>query len=392
MLPKYGQGGEKQDEADIYLLEALCFLKKAWKKLLIAAVVGGIIGLCAWFMLANHLAEITLTNKNEGGYGLNYASWSLLEKKLPKLMRKIDQENKIPDGYEHVYRTMSKDSWWKKNVAAIYALSQTEAKGLINLSKDAEANLNTIVSFNFNFEGSSKELAAANVIACAQFFITGSEYLELLSFLADYEGQMKYGVSQLQQEITDNLIAINNKKERLLQLEELYKRFPGKESSASFYQGSKDDISNFLSIQTQIIAATNDLNASKAVLVKLTKRKDQFAIIKKFVDQAQPLINKTFNGKILAKQFFDIESGIRGNLSKDDLNNIQVLDNIHTQLTKIDYRFNFNMDEIVPLVLHRESSGRYIGGGFALGFFIMLLALLNRRYRVKVSPPVPIRY
>ena len=106
-------------DSEISLLDILNFLRSAWKKLAIAAVIGALLGLGSWFFLGQYSAEYTLlnntnTNTNTNTYGLDLVSWKTIQKSLPNLAAQVVEEDKAPDGQVGLYQAMANDQWWQK--------------------------------------------------------------------------------------------------------------------------------------------------------------------------------------------------------------------------------------------------------------------------------------
>ena len=49
-------------EVEISLLDVIHFLQSAWKKLVLASLIGAVIGLSGWIVLGNYSAEYVLLN------------------------------------------------------------------------------------------------------------------------------------------------------------------------------------------------------------------------------------------------------------------------------------------------------------------------------------------
>ena len=381
-------------EAEISLLDVIHFLKSAWKKLVLASLIGAVIGLSGWIVLGNYSAKYVLLNNNNNNnnisnnnsYALDLVAWKTLQKSLPNLADHIIDENKVPEAQAALYRAMSSDQWWQKNVIPSYALSKADTKDLAGISKDLDGASTTILNLTLIGSGNTKESAVENVRAAAKFLRTGSAYLQLRSLLNGYESQTISTVADVQQKITNTQIEMGYQEQRVKQLEELHKRFPGNSSAAQQVFGATESNAKYLPIQTQIIAANNDINASKEDLMRLQNRLNQIALTKTFIEQALPLQDQTFDGLALGKQLLDIESNLGAKLAKSDSNGAEFLNALHAQLLSIQVRFTKGLEaNTAPTSSGKKGMIKSTAGGLAAAFFLMLLVLLGQRVWLNIK-------
>jgi hypothetical protein len=373
-----------QADAEISLIDIVHFLQSAWKKLAISAVLGAVLGLGGWFVLGSYSAEYVLlnnnNNNNNNSYALDLVSWKMLQKSLPNLADQILAENKAPDNQSALYKKMSEEQWWQKNVAPSYALSKADTKDLAGISKDLDSASTTILNFTLTASGSSKEAAIDNVRAASKFLRSGGAYLQLRALLSSYQTQTISAAADLQQKITSTQVEMSYQQERIRQLEELHKRFPAGNASAQQVVDAKDSSAKFLPLQTQIIAANNDLNSSKEMLVRAQKRLDQLALTKSFLEAALPLQDQTFDGLLLDQKLLEIEANLRAKLSKDDSNGADFLNGLQAQLLAIQVRFTRGLEaNTAPTSSGKKGMIKATAGGFAATFFLMLLFLLAQK-------------
>jgi hypothetical protein len=112
----FANEAQMQDSSEISLVDIVNFLQSAWKKLVIAAIVGATLGLVGWFTLGSYSAEYVLlnNNNNNNSYALDLVSWKMLQKSLPNLADQIIDENKVPENLSPLYKAMTNDQWWQK--------------------------------------------------------------------------------------------------------------------------------------------------------------------------------------------------------------------------------------------------------------------------------------
>ena len=379
-------GHQAEQEGEISLLDIINFLQGAWKKLAAASIVGAVLGLAGWLTLGSYSAEyVLLNNNNNNSYALDLVSWKMLQKSLPNLAAQVVEENKAPQDQASLYRAMSNEQWWQKNVLPSYALSKADTKDLAGISKDLDAASTTILSLTLTASGSSKEQSIVNVRASAKFLRSGSAYLQIRSLLNGYESQTVSAVADVQQKITSTQIEMGYQQERVKSLEELHKRFPGGANISGQVVDPKDSGAKYLPLATQIVAVNNDINGSKEVLARLQKRLEQIGLIKAFIDQAIPLQDQTFDGLALDDQLLVIEGSLRSKLAKGDANGQELLDQLHSQLLAIQVRFTKGLEANTAPTASKKGMIKSTAGGLVAAFFLMLLALLGQRVWVSIK-------
>jgi len=122
--------GNASGEAEISLIEIVNFVQESWKKLAIAAIVGAVLGLSAWFFLGSYQAEYVLlnnnnNNNNNNSYALDLVSWKTIQKSLPNLAAQIEDEDKAPENHAQLYRALAANLilWVTTEVAATISFS-----------------------------------------------------------------------------------------------------------------------------------------------------------------------------------------------------------------------------------------------------------------------------
>ena len=373
-----------ESDAEISLLDIVNFLQSAWKKLVIAAIVGAVLGLVGWFTLGSYSAEYVLlnNNNNNNNYALDLVSWKMLQKSLPNLADQIIDENKVPENLSPLYKAMTNDQWWQKNAVPSYALSKADTKELAGISKDLDLASSTIVSLTLSASGSSKEQSIGNVRAVAKFLRTGGAYLQLRSLLNGYESQTLSTAADVQQKITTTQVEMSYQQNRVKALEDLHKRFPVNPSGTSVNQQIESGNTNgkYLPLTTQIIAANSDINQSKEAITRLQDRLDQIAMAKTFLSKALPLQDQTFDGLALSEQLLEIEQTLRAALDKNDSNGEQFLNDLHARLLDIQVRFTKGLEaNTAPTSSGKKGMIKATAGGLFAAFFLMLLVLLGQR-------------
>ena len=367
---------------EITLSDIVNIVQHAWKKLIVSAFVGAILGLGGWYVLVGPSVEYILLNNNgNDNYALDLVSWKMLQKSLPNLAGQIIEENKVPDNQTALYKEMATDEWWHKNIVPSYALSRTDARDLAVISKGLDIASTTILNFTLTASGSSKQQAIEKVLAASKFFRNGGAYLQLHSLLREYEIQTINIGADLEKKISNTRAEMRYQQNRIRQLEDLRKRFP---SGNLLAQQQLVDVNvssaKYLPLQIQIIAANNDLNSYEETLIRLQNRLDQLGLVKTFLEQALPLQSQVLDGLKLNQLLLDIEVNLRAKLAKDDSNAIDFLDSLKAQLLNIQVRFTRGLEaNTMPISSGKKDMIKAAAGGLVAAFFLMLMFLLGQK-------------
>ena len=375
-------------ETEISLLDIVNFVHESWKKLAAASLAGAVLGLGGWFFLGSYSAEYILlnnTNTNTNTYALDLVSWKTIQKSLPNLAAQIEDEGKAPQGQAQLYKSLASEQWWQKNVSPSYAISKADTKDLAGISKDLDAASTTILSLTIAASGTTKEKSIENVRAAANFLRTGSAYLQLRNIVNSYESETIATVADLQKRITTTEIEMGYQVQRAKSLEDLHKRFPGGNNASNQVVDPKDSGAKYLPITTQIIAVNNDINQSKEALQRYQDRLAQIALMKTLIEQANPLFDKTFDGLALNSELLALEAQLRAKLTKNDLKQQEVLDQLRSQLLVVQARFTKGLEANTAPTSTKKGMIKTTAGGLAGAFFLMLLVLLGQRVWLNVK-------
>jgi hypothetical protein len=374
------------NEPEISLLDIVNFLQESWKKLVIAAIVGAVLGLSGWFFLGSYQAEYVLVNNiSNNSHPLDLVSWKKIQKSLPNLAAQITDEGKAPEGQAVLYKTLGSEQWWQKNVVPSYALSKADTKDLATVSKDLDLASTTILSLTIKADGPTKEKSIVNVRAAANFLRTGSAYLQLRSILNGYESETISTVADLQNSITTTEIELGYQVQRAKALEDLYRRFPGGNNESNRVIDPKDSGAKYLPLSTQIIAVNSDINLSKQTLQRYSDRSKQISQIQIFLEEAIPLAEKIFDGILLCDELLAVESKLRVKLTKDDLKQQAIFDQLRSQLLSIKSQFTKSLEANTAPTSIKKGIIKTTAGGLAGTFFLMLLVLIGQRAWVSIK-------
>lgn len=361
-------------QGEISLLDIINFLQSVWKKLLIAAVVGGVLGYAGWFLLGSYQAQLVLNNNG----GTTLVSLRSLQKSLPSLADQIIEESKVPQGQESMFRVLRDPEWWAKNLVPTYGMSKADTKDLASIA-GLETAGTSVVSLTITASGSTRDLAVGNAYSAKNFLLQGASYLALKSIFTLQESQVISSDAEIAKKMNAAQVELEYQQERLKSLEVLAKRFPGEQKSVSQVVDPKDSGAKYMPISTQIIAANTDINATKEALERLKDSKAQMTILKAWVTQIAPIMNVTFNGIELNQRLLEQESQLRSTISSSDIKALVILDGLRSDLLANSVRFSkgFEMNT-APTATKKGMIKTTIGGLFA-AFLMTLLVLLGQR-------------
>jgi len=378
-----GQGSLAQDsssDAEISLVDIVNFLQSAWKKLVIASIVGAVLGLVGWIFLGSYQAELVLLNNG----GTDLVNLRSLQKSLPNLADQMIDESKVPQGQESLYRTLATPDWWQKNLVPTYGMSKADTKDLASTA-GLESAGTSIVSLTLTAGGSTKEKAAENVRSAKTFLLQGASYLAIKSMLNSQESQLSSADADIAKKINATQVELGYQQERLKSLESLAKRFPNEQKTISQVVDPKDSGAKYMPISTQIIAANTDINASKEALERLKDAQDQTAVLRTWVKQASPLVEGSYDGLALIKQLLQEESQLRATLDPKDPKSQAFVDGLRSTLISINVRFTKGLEANTAPTANKKGMIKTTAAGLFAAFFLMLLVLLGQKVWVNIQ-------
>ena len=365
---------EASSEMEISLIDIVNFLQSAWKKLVIAAVVGAALGLGGWFFLASYQAEIVLVNNG----GADLVGLRSLQKSLPHLADQIIDESKVPQGQESLYRTLANPDWWQKNLLPTYGMSKADTKDLASIT-GLESAGTSIVSLTITAGGSAKDKSIDNALGAKNFLLQGAAYLAVKSLLSSQEATLTGADADIAKKMNATQVELGYQQERLKSLEALARRFPNESKVISQVVDPKDSGAKYMPISTQIIAANTDINGSKESLERLKDAQTQTAVLRSWVGQAAPIVEASYDGLVLIKQLLEQESQLRATLDLKDPKSLAFVDGLRSTLISMNVRFTKGLEMNTAPVSTKKGMIKTTAGGLAAALFLMLLALLGQR-------------
>ena len=141
----------------------------------------------------------------------------------------------------------------------------------------------------------------------------------------------------------------------------------------------KDSNAKYMPISTQLVAINTDINNTVEALQKMRDQSAQMQVMREFVAQALPVVDKETNGLTLADALLKIESALRQEVAADNTNAMQMLNSINATLVSARTSFTKSLDtDLVPQVTKPGPLMPAAGGVFG-GAVAVLLYALGRR-------------
>jgi hypothetical protein len=371
----------------ISLLDIVTFLEQSYRKLLLAATAGLLLGLGGWHFLVGHQAEWVLHNNTTSSasadtpssYALDLVSWRTIQRSLPNLADQFIEEGKAPQDKAGLYRAMSDALWWQKNVTPNFAITKADTKDFAAIGKSLDGASTTILSLTVKVAGGSREQALDNVRAATQFLLKGGAYLQIKSLINGLESEIIGTAADIQSKITDAQIELGYLHDRAKSLEQLLKRFPGSTGTTQQIIDPKESSAKFLPLSTQLIAVNTDINLANENLTRFADRLAQIALMKSFLEQALPLVEQNLDGITLAKALLGVEAKLRVQLKADDAKARQSLDALRSQLLTIESRFTKGLEPNTAPSAQKSGMLKSATTGLTAALFLALLLLLGSR-------------
>jgi hypothetical protein len=364
---------QDSDNIQIDLWKMLDFFIKHYRRLILGAGLGLILGLLAWFFLGAYKAQVIVPNQ----WG-EISSVRALEIGWSSLAREIAAEPSLSPEEASFYKTASNLLWWEKTLKPNYAVTKSDLKDLVGPPEIKGA---PIINFEVSLLGKNIKLTEQEILQTVTFMLNGSSYMSVRSIVFGYETENLIAAAAVEKDLHAAQLGSKSANRRLVNLEELQKRFPGNSLATNQVVDLKDSGAKYLPISTQIIAAKSDIFATQESIQQLQTRFEQIQLLAQFTSLAKTLVPKVRNGLELAEQLLAIEAQLRKTIPKDNLSQLVVLDRIRLDLIKIQAQFMKSMDQPITPTVQKASSwvAGSIGGLFG-GLFIALIICIGSHY------------
>ena len=352
-------------EAGISLAQVIEFVSGEWKRLAVGAVVGLLLGVGGWALLASYKAEQILVNQG----ALGFLSWRSLQQNLPLLAAQLVEQKKVKPAEEAQYRVMSSSQWWAKNVVPTFSLSKADTKDLASVSKSLQDEASTILNLVVTAKGSSKEDALAHVATATNFVKQGSAYLSIKNLVQGWDYQILNTEASLTKKITDTEVDLRYLRQRAANLESMRQRFPQNVTVATQQVVDlKDSSAKYMPISTQLVAVNTDINNANEALERMRNEIAQTKVMAEFVVQAKPIVDMSADGLAVVDQLLEITKAMRASVQAGDVNADQQINNIEAELVGVRTNFQRSLDtDLIPQVSRsgvlQPAAGGLVGGG-----------------------------
>ena len=331
-------------------------------------MIAGIIIAISWTLLfGKYEAQGTISNLSN----FDYLMWIGLKRNLPLLA-----EARMKDNEEDYFDKLSDEKWWKNNATPTFAVSKDDNKDAFGLTlKEGEAT--RIKDIVIKAKGTSKENALSNLLVATSFLQSGSTYLALKELVKGYQIQLRNSQTYLEKNNLELDIESVYLKKRIAKLESLRAKFhesPGTMNNQVV--DLKDGAAKFMPISVQLIAANQDLNVNRENKSRLNDEKQRISILAKFLDQANPVIEKNLDGLSAMDALNQIETQLRKDINPSDLNGISMLNSINDSLNSISVKFIEGISKPSNVTASRPHYLKNSAIGFALGLMLSLIGLV----------------
>lgn len=379
-----------ENETEISIVNIIQFLAEYRNLLIAGTVIGCLAAASISFLSGKYGVTATLSNSRNivdttTEVGIDYLMVNRIRKELPRLADKlVKQEKTNTDSY---LIQLSNEKWWGNNIKPVFSFTKEDSKELFGATKALQEGENTKVrAINVTVTGASKEQALANLSTATSFIRNGAAYLELKDFITGYQIQLSNSESVITRDLLALEIESKYQNAHLASLEALKAKFPGSQNQiSSQVVDLKDSSAKYLPLSTQLVAANRDNNMLKEQLTRLHDKKEQNAMLGKFLSQAVPVIGRNLYGLSALAEIAQIESSLRKEVKHTDLNARAVLDLVKLNLTIISTRYNVGLEQ--PALIDTKKPGylKNVAIGLFAGFFLALLisflAAIKLRYQ-----------
>lgn len=365
---------EIDNNDSITLLDVVEFIQAWWKAIFLAGVIGGVIGMGGWLIFSGYKAEAILVNN---GRAVDFLSWRSLQKNLPTLAAQIKANDKTND----IWASLENPTWWQKNVIPNYSLSKSDTKEMIGISKELQDNESqSILSLSVSTLGNTKEQSMERLSSALTFIREGSAYLQLKNKINEYDVKIMNSDAELQKKITNAEVELKYLQDRALKLEALRKNFPANVAvNTQQVVDLKDSSAKFMPISTQLVAVNTDINSTVESLERMRNELSQNILLRDFLTQAKPLLEKETNGLKLAERLLSIESDLRQKIGRNDPNAQQLFNEVRASVVQIQSRFTKGLEPGFQTVTSRTSPLPATAGGLFGGAILTILYVLARK-------------
>lgn len=387
MNERHDAGLNDGDRDAIDLRDVADFLRGEWRKLLLGATaamlltVGGA-ALLTGYKASGAIIQVAAKGNPDVGTAFDFVKWKILQRTLPNLAADLVRSGRVPADREVQFKSLSHPEWWDKNVVPHYAFSKNDSKLLAGASKEFQDAAATRIQYlAVGSAGRSSEEASKNLAITLEFIRSGSAYMELKQLVQEADATTAREEADLRKQLLAAEVEMEFLRQKTTNLETLRKRFPGNAAGmAGQVLDPKDTAAKYLPLDTQAVAANADIYALEESLSRMRNTQAQHGLIRSFVEQATPAVEKQMDGPSLGDELLAIVAGLRAQVSADDLIRQQALTQLESGIRSILTAFDKGLQVSVEPESRRVARFPLLAAlGFIGGGMAMLVLVLARR-------------
>jgi hypothetical protein len=308
------------------------FFLSYWKLLAIGALIGLAISLLITFNNLTYRAEIEIPNHWGGGYDIR----KLQGEWISAANKKVDDIKDTSLLDSSIYRILTNPIWWRVNMIPTIKYTKSDNKYLEGFP-EIKTQENT--SFRLSWIDEDREGAIKKVFEVYSFMISSGSYAESIKLLNSYNREVHLEKISLNTGINHDKNELIYSKAMLTNLEGLQKRF-STNASISQVLDPKVEGAKYLPINTQILAAKRDIFSIEENLRRKQDKLLAILTLEQFINQAEPLLINSGDGRSLLTQLSEIELQLRQTIRIDEYEKLIMLDRIKNDFSDIYFQFN----------------------------------------------------
>ena len=371
---------------DVNLLDIFWAIKAAWKVLVLATLIGVLLGLSNWIFLPSYKSEYVLNNSAPifpGGllnYGITFESWKQLQIKLPLLASEIVQKGRVPSGEEGCYRQLANRWWWDKNVTAeFYKKLDGSQMGLLR-------------SLKFITIGPTKESSISCANTAIDFFRSSGIYLDLLSEFSGAEVDVNSKMDQIEKKLFNLKQDFLYENQSVKNYESLYKRLLVVHPELQ-RKGENSSLNNSNShILKKILDKYIEIETLKESIEKTEVELKKISITRDLIKKTKPLFENILNGPALYDEIFLVVQDLRNAIDPNELDKIHTLDNFNSKLISVNQAYGSQLNIYSSYSVKQGSIANSIFLWTIATFGLVIIFIISRSFwltlKLRLSQPV----
>ena len=375
------------DDDAIDLRDVVSFLRDEWGKLLLGGAVAMLVILGGAALLTGYKAsgviiQVAAKGNPSAGDAFDFVKWKYFQRTLPILAADVVRSGLLQADREVQFNLLSRPEWWDKNVVPHYAFSKNDSKLLAGGGKEfQDAEATRIQYLAVESTGRNGDEANRNLDITIEFIRSGAAYLELKRLVREADATTAKDEADLRQKLISAEVEMDFLRQKTANLEMLRKRFPGNVAGMTGQVlEPKDTAAKYLPLDTQAVAANADIYALEESLRRLRNGQAQNAMIRSFLEQAIPAVERHKDGSSLGDELLAVIVSLRAQVPADDLIRQQALTQLESGIRSILAAFDKGLQTSVEPESRRVAKFPLLAAlGFIGGGLAMLIVVLTRR-------------